>query len=64
MLLESAIVARVQSFVCHPVFAGSAEVLEGVLEDLEDKAQARQISPEAFARLRDQLLASPHFRLN
>ena len=64
MHIESAVVARVETFIRHPAFAGSDEVMEGVLEDLEGKVEARQISPEAFARLRDLILASPHFRMN
>lgn len=64
MFLESAVIARVETFIRHPAFAGSDEVMEGVLEDLEGKVEARQISPEAFARLRGLILASPHFRLN
>jgi hypothetical protein len=64
MLLEATVIARVESFIRHPAFSGSDEVMEGVLEDLEGKVEARQISPEAFARLRGLLLASPHFRMN
>jgi len=64
LILEADIVDRVQTYVRHPVFAGSDEVMAGVLEDLEDKAEARQISPEAFARLRNLILGSPHFRMN
>ena len=64
MLLEAAIIARVETFLHHPVFAGSDEVMTGVLEDLEDKAEARLIRPETVARLRGLLLASPHFRMN
>jgi hypothetical protein len=64
MILEAAVVARVESLIRHPAFAGSDEVMEGVLEDLEGKVEARVISPEAFARLRGLLLDSPHFRMN
>ena len=39
MLLEATIVARVETFLRHPVFAGSDEVMAGVLEDLEAKAE-------------------------
>ncbi len=38
--------------------------MQGVLGDLEEKSQSRQISPEALSRLRDLILSSPHFRLN
>lgn len=64
MSLEATIVARVETFLRHPTFAGSDEVMVGVLEDLAGKAKARQISPEAFDRLRELILASPHFRMN
>jgi hypothetical protein len=64
MLLEATVVARVETLIRHPAFAGSDEVMEGVLEDLEDQVEARQISPQEFARLRSLILASPHFRMN
>ena len=61
---EAAVIARVETLIRHPAFDGSDEVMEGVLEDLAGKVEARQISPQEFARLRDLLLASPHFRMN
>lgn len=64
MSLEATIVARVETFLHHPTFAGSDEVMIELLEDLAGKAEARQISPEAFDRLRERILASPHFRMN
>jgi hypothetical protein len=64
MFPEAAVIARVETFIRHPAFAGSDEVMEEVLEDLEGKMEARQISPEQFARLRGLILASPHFRMN
>jgi hypothetical protein len=64
MFLEAAVVASVETLISHPAFAGSDEVMEGVLEDLEGKVEARQISHEEFSRLRGLLLASPHFRMN
>jgi hypothetical protein len=64
MPLEATVVARVETFIRHPPFAGSDEVMEGVMEDLEVKVEAREISPEAFERLRGLILASPHFRMN
>lgn len=64
MLLETDIISRVETYIRHPVFAGSDEVMEGVLEDLRDKAESRLISPEAFSRLCGLILDSPHFRMN
>jgi len=64
MLLETDIIARVEMYIRHPAFTGSDEVMEGVLEDLRDKAEARQIGHEAFERLRVLILDSPHFRMN
>jgi hypothetical protein len=61
MLRESAIIARVETLIRHPAFAGSDGIMEGVLEDLQAKADARQISREAAERLRGLALASPHF---
>jgi len=64
MILESDLIARVETYIRHPVFAGSDVVMEGVLDDLQSRAESRQISPETFSRLRDLILGSPHFRLN
>jgi hypothetical protein len=64
MLLETTVIARVETFIRHPAFAGSDEVMEELLEDLQGKVEACQISSEAFARLRRMILASPHFRMN
>ncbi len=64
MCPESAIVARVETFIRHPAFDGSDEVMGEVLADLEDKAESGQIGREAFVRLRGLILESPHFRMN
>src|SRR4051812_10608179 len=41
MILESDIIDRVVTYVRHPVFDGSDRVMEGVLEDLRSRAEAR-----------------------
>lgn len=64
MSYESAIIARVETYVRHPVFEGSAEVLQDVLDDLEGKANLQQISGTTLERLRALILRSPHFRDN
>ena len=62
MLCEADIISRVETYIRHPVFAGSDAVLRDVLDDLEDKAQADQIGRETYRRLRDRILGSKHFR--
>ena len=64
MLRETDIIARVETYVRHPVFEGSDEVMQDVLSDLEGKAGSHQISGTTYERLRDLILRSPHFRDN
>jgi hypothetical protein len=59
---EADLIARVEDYVRHPAFNGSDEVMRGVLRDLEARAEAGQIGPETYARLRDLILGSNHFR--
>jgi hypothetical protein len=60
MQLESTIIERVEIFVRHPVFAGSDESMEIVLDDLESRASSNQISQATYRRLREMILRSPH----
>ena len=64
MCLESSIVERVEGFIRHPTFARSDAVMETVLEDLESRACAHQISPATYRMLREMILRSPHFARN
>jgi hypothetical protein len=61
MHLESTIIERVETFVRHPVFAGSDQAMELVLEDLEAMVEAGRIHPATYRRLRELILRSPHF---
>jgi hypothetical protein len=60
MRLESTIIERVESYIRHPVFAGSHAVMESVLDDLESWASAHQIGQATYLRLRELILRSPH----
>ena len=64
MRLESTIIEQVEDFIRHPVFAGSDGVMETVLDDLESRACARQISQATYRMLREMILRSPHFSGN
>lgn len=64
MICEADIIARVETYVRHPVFEGSDEVMQGMLEDLQGKVSRRQISGTTFDRLRELILHSRHFRDN
>jgi hypothetical protein len=64
MCLESTIIERGEDFIRHPVFGGSDGVMETVLEDLESRACAQQISQATYRMLREMILRSPHFARN
>ena len=61
MQLESTIIDRVETFVRHPVFAGSDKAMDLVLEDLEAMVEAGRIHQATYRRLREMILRSPHF---
>ena len=60
MHLESAIIERVEAFVRHPVFAGSNQAMDLVLDDLESLERSGQIGQATYRRLREMILRSPH----
>ena len=64
MRLESTIIERVETLIRHPNFARSDGVMETVLEDLEYRACAHQISQATYGKLREMILRSPHFARN
>jgi hypothetical protein len=64
MQLEATLIERVESLIRHPTFAGSDGVMETVLDDLESRASAHQISPATYRMLREMILRSPHFARN
>ena len=64
MRLKCTISERVEAFIRHPTFAGSDGVMETVLEDLESRASAHQISHATYRRLREKILRSPHYARN
>ena len=57
---ESVIIERVEILIRHPIFEGSAGVMEDVLFDLGSLASSRQINHETYRRLREMILRSPH----
>ena len=60
MHLESTIIERVETFVRHPVFAGSDRAMGLVLDDLESLERSGRIGRAAYRRLREMILRSPH----
>ena len=60
MNLESSLIERVETFIRHPVFEGSAEVMEEVLGDLESHVTRGRVRQETYHDLRDKILRSPH----
>ena len=60
MHLESTIIERVETFVRHPVYAGSDRAMELVLDDLESLERSGQIGRTTYRRLRGMILRSPH----
>ena len=61
MHLQSNISERVETFVRHPVFAGSDQAMELVLDDLLAMEQSGQIGQATYWELREMVLRSPHF---
>jgi hypothetical protein len=60
MHLESTIIERVETFVHHPIFAGSDQVMDLVLDELESLERSGQIGQATYRRLRGMILRSPH----
>jgi hypothetical protein len=60
MHLEPTIIERIETFVRHPVFAGSNRAMDLVLDDLESLERSGQIGQATYRRLREMLLRSPH----
>jgi hypothetical protein len=60
MRLESTIIERVETFVRHPVFAGSDRAMDLVLDDLKSRERSGQIGQAAYWSLREMFLGSPH----
>ena len=61
MHLESTITERVETFVRHPVFAGSNQAMDLVLEDLEALVEGGRLHRSTHRRLREMILRSAHF---
>ena len=64
MQLESAIIERVETYVRHPVFAGSNKAMGLVLEDLGSMLEGGRLQQATYLRLRDMILRSSHFARN
>jgi hypothetical protein len=60
MHLESTIIERTETFIRHPVFAGSNQAMALVLDDLESLERSGQIGQATYGRLRGMILRSPH----
>jgi hypothetical protein len=60
MPLESTIIERVETLVRHPVFSGSDQAMDLVLDDLESLERSGQIGQVTYRRLREMILRSPH----
>jgi hypothetical protein len=60
MHTESTIVECVETFVRHPVFAGSDKAMHHALEDLEAMVEAGRIQQATYRRLCKLILRSPH----
>ena len=56
MRLESTIIERVETFVRHPVFAGSDQTMDLVLDELEAMERSGQIGQATYRRLREMIL--------
>jgi hypothetical protein len=61
MILESAIIERVETYVSHPVFAGSDKAMDLIIADLQAMAEGGRIHQATYRKLREMILRSPHF---
>jgi hypothetical protein len=61
MHLESTITERVEALVRHPVFGGSDNAMDLVLDDLESLERSGRIGQSTYRALREIILRSPHF---
>ena len=61
MHLESTIIERVEIHVRHPVFAGSDEVMDLLIADLQAMVDGGRIHQATYRKLREMILRSPHF---
>ena len=57
---ESTIIERVETIVRHPVFVGSDQALDLVLDDLKSLERSGEIAQVTYLRLREMILRSPH----
>ena len=61
MHLESTIIERVETYVRHPVFAGSDKAMDLIIADLQAMAEGGRIPRATYRKLREMILRSPHF---
>jgi hypothetical protein len=60
MYIESDIVERVETFVRHPVYAGSDRAMDLVLDDLRSLERSGRIGQATYRRLFGMIVRSPH----
>ena len=61
MQLESTIIEQVETYVRHPVFAGSDQAMVLVIEELQAMVEGGRIPQATYRKLREMILRSPHF---
>jgi hypothetical protein len=60
MEVESAIIERVETYVRHPVFAGSDQTMDLAIADLQAMADGGRFHQATYRKLRAMILRSPH----
>jgi hypothetical protein len=60
MQLESTIIEQVETYVRHPVFAGSDKAMDLIVADLQAMAEGGRIEQATYRKLREMILRSPH----
>jgi hypothetical protein len=58
---ETTIIERVETYVRHPVFAGSDKAMDLIIVDLKAMAERGRIHQATYRKLREMILRSPHF---
>jgi hypothetical protein len=61
MHLDSTIIERVETYVRHPVFAGSDQAMNLIIADLQAMVEGGRINQVTYRKLREMILRSPHF---
>jgi hypothetical protein len=64
MHIEPTIIEQVETYVRHPVFAGSDKAMDLIIADLQAMVECGRLRQATYRKLREMILRSPHFGSN